>query len=110
MEGGPSIGGDSGGAPDPGMMEMMEFVNDQRYDCLIAIGVGAVSTALDPISLVATGTAGVVTSARAVSRAAFPAGRALILARAALPGFAIATAVSAALGGVRAFLTDPSCR
>jgi hypothetical protein len=77
---------------------------------LKAIGSGALGAAFDPISLISSGVAGTVTSAAAISKAAFPVGRALNIARAAVPGFAIATGVAATFGGVKAFFTDKRCK
>jgi RHS repeat-associated protein len=85
-------------------------LTDKQKQCLLAVGGGALTTALDPLSLVATGTAGLVTSAGTIGRAAFPLARALYIARAAMPGFLIAEGVLAAGGAINAYLNDPRCR
>lgn len=87
--------------------------NDDQYGCLKAVGGGALSGVIDPQALIGTAlTAGAWSAANAgkIARAALPLGRALNLAKASLPGFAISVTIQAVAGGAYAYFTDPRCK
>jgi RHS repeat-associated protein len=90
-----------------------ERKNDDKYDCLKAVGGGALDAVIDPQALIGaalTAAASGAANARTIVRAALPLGRALNLAKASLPGLAISLTAQAAVGGAYAYFTDPRCK
>jgi hypothetical protein len=77
--------------------------------CVRAVGGAMISSVFDPASLVGSAAAGAVGSRAAFARSAYAMSTAVRLTRAAAPGFAIATGVTATYNGVYAYNNDARC-
>ncbi len=83
---------------------------EDEFKCLKAVGLGAFNAATDPASLIGAVGGAAFVNAGSISRAAFPVGRALNLARASVPSFLVITAVTATAGAAITFFTSQDCK